>query len=211
MITREAVKVIHSRHASTSTAAANAANAAPLFLWVSYTAPHRPLEADPAVLARQPSMLPLRLRVYAAMIGSLDDGVGQVRLALASRGMLNRTVLVFLSDNGGPIQREGCNGGLRGGKGTAYEGGVRVPAFVYFRPCLAPSLTDVPMAIWDWLPTLVHAAGVEFDAEVPPPAVMALAATTTLLWASSAQSLQRARASAGGTRSPAAASMMAAG
>ena len=50
----------------------------PLFLWVSYTAPHRPFEADPAVLSRQILALQPKLRVYAAMVASLDDGVGQV-------------------------------------------------------------------------------------------------------------------------------------
>ena len=82
-------------------------------------------------------------------------------MALRRRGMLPTTLVVFLSDNGGPIQRESCNGGLRGGKGTPYEGGVRVPAFIHWPACLQPAVVDVPVTMWDLQPTLTHAAGVE--------------------------------------------------
>lgn len=54
-------------------------------------------------------------QVYAAMIASLDDGVGRVHAALGRRSMLNGSLLLFMSDNGGPILPESCNGGLRGG------------------------------------------------------------------------------------------------
>ncbi len=150
LISHMAVRVIESHPAAV----------APLFLWVSWTAPHRPLEAHPAVLDRMPATLPPRSRVYAAMVSSLDEGVGRVHSALARRAMLNRSLIVFLSDNGGPILPETCNGGLRGGKGTGYEGGVRVPAFVRWPACLQPSLVDAPVAMQDLMPTLAHVAGI---------------------------------------------------
>jgi len=93
------------------------------------------------------------------MIASLDDGVGRVHAALGRRSMLNGSLLLFMSDNGGPILPESCNGGLRGGKGAGFEGGVRVPVFVWWPSCLRPALIDVPVAMWDVMPTLVHAAG----------------------------------------------------
>ena len=121
LITREAVRVVAWHPTSPPTLSSRPDSFAPselpatlpLFLWVSWTAPHRPLDADPEVLRTVPTTLPLRVRTYVAMVRSLDNGVGRVRDALASRAMLNRSLLVVLSDNGGPIQPESCNGGLR--------------------------------------------------------------------------------------------------
>ena len=58
------------------------------------------------------------------------------RGAATQAGMLSQTLIAFLSDNGGPSMPATCNGGLRGGKGTSFEGGVRSPAFVHWPACL---------------------------------------------------------------------------
>ncbi len=171
LISREAAAVIAAHAAShpldPAAAAAVAqsgrlaskhAPVAPLFLWVSWTAPHRPMEAVAEDEAVYPQTLHPRLRTYGAMVTALDSGVQMVVGALRRRAMLLDSLVLFLSDNGGPIQRESCNGGLRGGKGTAYEGGVRVPAFALWPGCLRASSTDVPFAMMDIFPTIVAAA-----------------------------------------------------
>ena len=91
-------------------------------------------------------------------VSALDTGVAEVVGALRRRAMLLDSLVLFLSDNGGPMQRESCNGGLRGGKGTPYEGGVRAPAFALWPSCLPPSRVDAPITMWDLYPTIVAAA-----------------------------------------------------
>ena len=62
------------------------------------------------------------------MATCMDDGIGKIVDALEKRGLRKNTLLVFCSDNGGPTQLGANNGPLRDGKGTLYEGGIRVPA-----------------------------------------------------------------------------------
>ena len=77
------------------------------------------------------------------MVGCADAAVGSTIGALRRHHMLASSLVLFLSDNGGPVMPSVCNGGLRGGKGTAFDGGVRVPAFVHWPACLG----DAPRAV----------------------------------------------------------------
>jgi len=114
---------------------------------------------------------------YAAMISDLDDHVGRVMQALDSAGLTDRTLVVFSSDNGtthpaGKNPRFGTGGvdsaffnstaGLRGYKGSVYEGGLRVPLIVRL-PGRVPagSVNDHPSYFADWFPTLCEAAGLK--------------------------------------------------
>lgn len=92
----------------------------------------------------------------------IDRSIGKVVRALADRGILDDTIIIFASDNGAPtvgaLRNWGVNLPFRGKKYTPWEGGVRVPAFIWhssFRPNVWPGL----MHISDWLPTLTAAAG----------------------------------------------------
>jgi arylsulfatase A-like enzyme len=101
--------------------------------------------------------------VYAAMIKTMDDAVGEVVRQLESQKLLDDTIIVFTSDNGGLATAEGSptsNLPLRGGKGWAYEGGVRVP-LVYVVPGItrAGSKSDVKTISTDLFPTLLAACG----------------------------------------------------
>jgi arylsulfatase A-like enzyme len=100
----------------------------PFFLYLAYNAPHSPLEATEKYLSRFPDIKNPRRRTYAAMVSAVDDGVGRVMAELRKQGLEERTLVVFLSDNGGPTEANASNNSpLRGGKSSPFEGGWRVP------------------------------------------------------------------------------------
>ena len=112
-------------------------------------------------MARFPASWPKQTRTYAAMVELMDGAFGAVVGALREARMLRRALLTFMSDNGGPMIPPACNGGLRGGKGTPYEGGVRAPAFVHWPACLGetPRAARSAAHMVDVFRTLSAAAG----------------------------------------------------
>lgn len=106
----------------------------PFFLFLSYNAPHAPLQAPKEDIARYQHIADKKRRAYAAMIDVMDRGIGGVVAALQRKGFYENTLIFFLSDNGGPqanADGKGWNGSsntpFRGGKGNVYDGGVHVP------------------------------------------------------------------------------------
>ncbi|HAI84466.1 MAG TPA: N-acetylgalactosamine 6-sulfate sulfatase [Chitinophagaceae bacterium] len=100
----------------------------PFFLYLAYNAPHAPLQATESYLKRYEHVKDTKRRTYAAMVSAVDDGVGVILATLQEQGIADNTIVIFLSDNGGPKQDNASdNGHLRGGKGTLFEGGIRVP------------------------------------------------------------------------------------
>jgi arylsulfatase A-like enzyme len=100
----------------------------PFFMYLAYNAPHAPLQATPKYLSRFDHIKNPKRKTYAAMVSAVDDGVGTVLDKLNQLHLTENTIVVFLSDNGGPENDNGSdNGALRGAKGTLFEGGVRVP------------------------------------------------------------------------------------
>jgi arylsulfatase A-like enzyme len=133
----------------------------PLFLYVPFNAPHTPLQAPRSYIDKYDHMSDRSRRVYAAMVDCMDVAVGQILAALRAHEFPpEETLIFFCSDNGG-IARLGSNGELRSGKGTLYEGGVRVPAVMVWKGKLqAGSIVDQPLHIVDLYPTLLKLAGV---------------------------------------------------
>ncbi len=135
----------------------------PFFLYLAYNAPHGPLQAPPELLERVASIPDPRRRTYGAMVTSLDDGVGDILTLIDNLGLTDRSLVFFLSDNGGPTPANASdNRPLRATKGTVYEGGVRVP-FVVAWPGILPSGMhyDQLVSSLDIFPTALAAAGVE--------------------------------------------------
>lgn len=100
--------------------------------------------------------------VYAAMIWSLDESVGQLLDTLEETGQADNTIIIFTSDNGGLSTAGGsptCNLPLQEGKGWMYEGGVRVPLFVSVPGVTPPGETDVPVTTPDLYPTILDMCG----------------------------------------------------
>ena len=136
--------------------------AEPFFLYLPFTATHGPLQAKPEVLARFADLRHERRRLFAAVLSSLDDAVGEVTQALDEAGIADNTLIVFLGDNGCGIGHEtGCrNTPLRGWKYSYYEGGIRIP-FMMSWPGQIPAggRYGEPVSALDLFPTLVQAAG----------------------------------------------------
>ncbi len=111
----------------------------PFFLYLAHYAPHTPIEAKAELVKRYEEKTTPKSRhrnpAYAAMIHSLDESVGRIVERLEKHGLTDRTIIIVTSDNGGYIgeyqkRRVTHNGPLRSGKGSLYEGGVRVPLIV---------------------------------------------------------------------------------
>jgi arylsulfatase A-like enzyme len=148
--------------------------AKPFFLYVSHFAVHAPIHAKADYIAewkKRPAQGMHWHPTYAAMIQSLDESVGRIMAKLDELKLTENTVLIFSSDNGGlggyysteaPSAKRGFtdNAPLRGGKGTLYEGGIRVP-FIVRWPGSVPARTtsDVPVAHVDLYPTFLEIAG----------------------------------------------------
>ena len=101
--------------------------------------------------------------VYGGMVESLDSAVGKVLRAIKENGLDSRTIIVFMSDNGGLSTSEGsptANLPLRGGKGWLYEGGIREPMLIRVPGVTtAGTVTDAPVTSTDFYPTLLELAG----------------------------------------------------
>jgi arylsulfatase A-like enzyme len=95
-----------------------------------------------------------------AWVREVDASVGQVLDALREAGLGEKTLVLFTSDNGGPVNQGADNGPLRGGKGSTWEGGVRVPAIAWWPGHVpAGTETDAVTGMIDVLPTLATLAG----------------------------------------------------
>jgi len=100
----------------------------PFFLFLAYNAPHAPLEASEMYSNRFPQIQGPRRRTYAAMVSAVDDGVGRVLAELRKDGLVERTLVVYLSGSGGALEANSSdNYPLRGSKDQVWEGGWRVP------------------------------------------------------------------------------------
>ena len=142
----------------------------PWFLYLSFNAVHTPMHATDAGLAKFAGIEDKQRRTYAAMMSAMDDAIGAVRAKLAETGQAEKTMIVFLSDNGGPtMQGVTVNGSrnepLRGSKRTTLEGGIRVPMVVTWPGKLKPGVFEQPVIQLDLHATALAAAGVERRAE----------------------------------------------
>lgn len=133
----------------------------PFFLYLAYNAVHSPMQASEGYLRRFTSIDDIHRRIFAAMLSQLDDGIGRVLNELQARGLAERTLVIFLSDNGGPTKElTSSNKPLRGGKGELYEGGVRIPMILRWPGHLIAGRAEPRMASsLDLVATMLAAAG----------------------------------------------------
>lgn len=153
----------------------------PLFLYLAHWGVHSPLQATKEDYDAVGDIQPHRLRVYAAMVRSIDRSVGRILDKLDAEGLAENTIVVFSSDNGGAgyLGIPEVNAPYRGWKITLFEGGVRVPLFIKWPARIAPgAVIDAPAAHIDVMPTLAAAAraslpeGVAIDGQNLLPAAM---------------------------------------
>lgn len=135
----------------------------PFFVFLSYTAPHNPIDAPKRIYDRMSHINDHATRVYYAMIESVDEGVGRVLEALERNDLSENTIVIFSSDNGGacytriPVH----NLPYRGWKSTFFEGGINVPLLMRWAGTIpAGQVVPGPGSQIDVLPTVAAAAGV---------------------------------------------------
>ncbi|MHB8899358.1 MAG: sulfatase-like hydrolase/transferase, partial [Thermoguttaceae bacterium] len=138
----------------------------PWFFYLPFNAVHTPVQATEKYLARFADIADPHRRVYAAMLSAVDDGVGAVLGSLAETGQLERTLVVFHNDNGGPTTRNAVNGSsnapLRGSKCETFEGGIRVPLLMQLPGVIpAGSVYPEPVISMDITATAVALAGAD--------------------------------------------------
>ena len=132
----------------------------PFFAYLPTNAPHGPLQVPDKYWKpyKEAGIDEKAAKVYG-MVENIDDNVGRILKRLDDLGLAERTVVIFLTDNG-PTGRKRYRGGLRGGKGTVYEAGIRVPFFVRW-----PGVTEAGRKVntiaahIDMLPTLAEVCG----------------------------------------------------
>jgi len=135
----------------------------PFFLFASFNAPHTPLQATEADLKLYAFVPEEKRRTYCAMVHRLDLNVGKITEELKAQNLYDNTVIVFLSDNGGPVSGKTpwtLNAPLRGSKGILLEGGIRVPfSMTWPKQLRAGTTFHQPVSSLDLTPTFVALAG----------------------------------------------------
>jgi arylsulfatase A-like enzyme len=159
LIGKEAVRVIEKQ------------DDAPLFLFVSFGVPQAPLRATKEYLELYKDIRDEQRRTYAAMVSALDEAVGMIVSALERKGMSNDTLVIFHSDNGGAQPNKyptgdgdvakvvSDNGPYRDGKGSFYEGSVRVVALASWPGRVSAGVVSERIHVTDLYPTLLGLAG----------------------------------------------------
>ncbi len=141
----------------------------PFYLYLAHHAVHNPIQSKQEVAAKyrkkaegQPGY-PQKHAAYAALVESVDDSVGRVMKQLDDLKLADNTVVLFTSDNGGLILGGNTvNLGLRAGKGSAYEGGVRVPLIIRWPGVVKPGTTNTtPVLTPDYYPTFLEITGLK--------------------------------------------------
>jgi len=165
LITRKAVAYIRDAAAADK----------PFFLFVPYSAPHYPMHAPREYVDRFRDLPPER-RIMAAMLSTVDDGVGAIMAELERHGLRENTCTFYMSDNGPSRETrnwfDGCRdwyhggttGGFKGHKFSLYEGGIRSPGILNWPAGVEAGQVISGMgAALDIFPTLLAAAGADFS------------------------------------------------
>ena len=136
----------------------------PFFLYYSPYAVHTPIHPVKELLKRyetRPQWNGQNNAEYATMVENLDLQIGRLIDLLQESGKIENTFILFISDNGG-LYKVTKQWPLRAGKGSYYEGGIRVPLFAYWKGKISPGTTsDIPVTNIDFFPTILSSAGIE--------------------------------------------------
>ncbi len=153
----EAVSFVERHHADEN----------PFLLYLAYNAPHTPMQASQKYLNRFPNLSGTR-KTYAAMLSSVDDGVGRLLAKLREHDIEENTLIFYLSDNGGATNNASINIPLRAHKGSLYEGGIHVPFAVQWKGRLPAGVDyESPVISLDILATIAALADAPISEDRP--------------------------------------------
>lgn len=150
----------------------------PFFLYLPFTAPHTPFD-EPEAWLKSAEHVSEDRRQYVACVQHMDDAIGNIMEALRKTKQIENTLVIFFSDNGGTkgddsknypntlrtTKVNGLNVPLNGWKTNLFEGGVRVPAFVYWEGVLRPNKITQMLHCTDWLPTIANLLNLKIEKE----------------------------------------------
>ncbi len=140
----------------------------PFFMYYATYAVHSPLQAKEEIIQKYKKKTGTEAQnnaTYAAMIESMDQSIGKLVKCLKDEGKFENTFIIFTTDNGGVYNRS-KQWPLRAGKGSYYEGGIRVPLFIVWPQKVKPSTTcNVPVSNIDFMPTIADVANIKLPQE----------------------------------------------
>lgn len=132
---------------------------APFFAYITPNAPHAPLDCPPEYEQRYAGRVKPKEAKFLGMVANIDDNVGRLLARLKELGLETNTLVVFMNDNGGTAGCEIFNAGLRGQKGTPWQGGTRAASLWRWPGTLKPATVDALAAHLDVFPTFCALAG----------------------------------------------------
>ena len=143
----------------------------PWFLYLAFNAVHTPMDATDDRLEKFSQVTDKQRRTYNAMMLAMDEAIDAVMKKLAETGEDQNTLVMFISDNGGPSMpgvtvNGAVNSPLRGSKRTTLEGGIRVPFLVSWPGRVRPGRFEKPVIQLDLAATAIAAAGLELDPQI---------------------------------------------
>ena len=140
---------------------------APFFAYLPYYSVHTPFQAPAEAIEKyvKKGIGDKKQATYAAMVELMDSNVGRILNTLESEGLAENTLVIFTSDNGG-YRMSSFPSPLRAGKGSYYEGGIRVPLLVRWPDEIRPSTSSLPVINADFYPTLLSFANAERPIQV---------------------------------------------
>ena len=164
LIANEAINIIKNKDQSR-----------PLFLYVAFNAPHTPIEAPLESIEKFSYLEDEKDQLYAANVNALDKEIGRIIKTIQEENLLEETIILFFSDNGpvfdiNPIVKviapnlinaKGSTAGLSGSKTSAMEGGIRVPAVIWWKGVIEKEKSEQFFFVQDVLPTLLAAANIK--------------------------------------------------
>ena len=145
-------------------------NGLPFYLYFAHYATHTPIQRDSRFIQKYlDAGLDEGQARYASMVEGVDKSLGDLMDYLESRGVADNTIIIFMTDNGGNAENKAKGGvrfmhnlPLRNGKGSVYEGGIRVPLMVKWSGKVAPATrVNTPVICEDMFPTILEMAGVK--------------------------------------------------
>ena len=137
----------------------------PFFIYAAYQSVHAPLETPEKYLHKCQSIPYENRRIFCGMLRAADEGIANITKLLQEKNLLDDTIIIFTTDNGGQTSQGSNNWPLRGNKATIFEGGVRGTGFVWGSKLPKLNYDNHQLIhVTDWLPTIVEGiAGLELD------------------------------------------------